>query len=196
MSDSSYYTYIYRLDCRFSCFNGFSLVIFGALYSLLFGVSQGFMLKAIPWPIMVFFYILLFGWRVVSLALIPHVLYLHVQIYIYDICKCVTKFQWSVCCSPCETVSILCVTFITVCMLFSLWDSVTSVCDFNYHVYVLLVRQCHFCVWLSLPCVCWSPCEMVSLLCVTFITMCMLFSLWDSVTSVCDFHYHLALIYN
>ena len=30
------------------------------------------MLKAVPWPIMVYFYKLLLGWRVVSLELIPH----------------------------------------------------------------------------------------------------------------------------
>ena len=35
--------------------NGFTLVIFRALYSLLFGVSQGSVLKAVPWPIMVYF---------------------------------------------------------------------------------------------------------------------------------------------
>ena len=49
-----------------------SVSFFGPLYSLLFGVSQGFMLKAEHWPIMVYFYKLLFGWRVVSLALTPH----------------------------------------------------------------------------------------------------------------------------
>ena len=37
-----------------------------------FGVSQGSMLKTILWPIMFYFYKLLFGWRVVSLALISH----------------------------------------------------------------------------------------------------------------------------
>ena len=45
---------------------------FWALYSLLFGMSQDSVLKPLPWPIMVYFYKLLFGWRVVSLALIPH----------------------------------------------------------------------------------------------------------------------------
>ena len=30
------------------------------------------MLKGVPWPIIVYFYKLLLGWRVVSLALIPH----------------------------------------------------------------------------------------------------------------------------
>ena len=41
-------------------------------YSLLFGVSQGSVLKAVHWPIMVYFYKFLIGWRVVSLALTPH----------------------------------------------------------------------------------------------------------------------------
>ena len=45
---------------------------FGALYSFLFGVSQGSVLKAVHWHIMVYFDKLLFGWRVVSLALTPH----------------------------------------------------------------------------------------------------------------------------
>ena len=39
---------LYRLDRWFSRLNGFTLVIFGALYSLLFGVSQCSVLKAIP----------------------------------------------------------------------------------------------------------------------------------------------------
>ena len=44
---------------------------FGSLYSLFFGVSQGSVLKAVHGPIMVYFYKLLFGRRVVSLAIIP-----------------------------------------------------------------------------------------------------------------------------
>ena len=62
----------YRLDRRFSILNGFILVIFWALYNLLFGVSQGTVLKTVLWPIMVYFYKLLLGWRVFSFALIPH----------------------------------------------------------------------------------------------------------------------------
>ena len=56
----------------FFLLNGFTLVIVGDFYSWLFRVSQGSVLKAVPWPIMVYFYKLLLGWRVVSLALIPH----------------------------------------------------------------------------------------------------------------------------
>ena len=59
---------VYILDRWFTRLNGFTLVT----DSLLFGVSQGSVLKAVPWPMMIYFYILLFGWRVVSLALIPH----------------------------------------------------------------------------------------------------------------------------
>ena len=68
----SSFTFLYRLDRWFSCLNGFTLVIFWALYCLLFGVSQSSVLKAVPWSIMVYFYKLLIGWRVVSFALIPH----------------------------------------------------------------------------------------------------------------------------
>ena len=39
-------------------------------YRPLFGVSRGFVLKTVPWPIMFYFYKLWLGWRVVSLALI------------------------------------------------------------------------------------------------------------------------------
>ena len=38
-------------------------------YRLLFGISQGSVLKTILWPLMVHFYKLWLGWRVVSLAL-------------------------------------------------------------------------------------------------------------------------------
>ena len=38
----------------------------------MFGVSQGSVLKTVPWIIMVYFYTLWLEWRVVSLALIPH----------------------------------------------------------------------------------------------------------------------------
>ena len=48
------------LDRWFSRLNGLTLVMFGPLYSLLFGVSQGSVLKAVPWPIMIYFYKLLF----------------------------------------------------------------------------------------------------------------------------------------
>ena len=45
---------------------------FGVLYSLLFGVSQGSVVKAVPWPLMVYFNEWLLEWRVVSFALMPH----------------------------------------------------------------------------------------------------------------------------
>ena len=38
---------LYRLDRWFSRLNGFTLVIFGTLYILLFGASQGSVLKAV-----------------------------------------------------------------------------------------------------------------------------------------------------
>ena len=60
--------------CRFSCLNGFKIVIFGGLYSLLFIVSQGSVLMAILWPIMVYFCKLWHGWKLFSLELIPHLL--------------------------------------------------------------------------------------------------------------------------
>ena len=41
---------------KHSLFNGFTLVILGALYSLLFGASLGSVLKTVPWPIIVYFY--------------------------------------------------------------------------------------------------------------------------------------------
>ena len=65
--------FLYRLDRWFSRLNGFTrLVIIRALYSLLFGVNRASVLEAEHWPIMVYFYKLLFEWRVVSLVLIPH----------------------------------------------------------------------------------------------------------------------------
>ena len=70
---------------------------------------QGSVLKAGPWPLMVYFYKLLLGWRVVSLALIPHLpisrdthmifmdvilvnvnLYVSLHRYTYDIHRCNT----------------------------------------------------------------------------------------------------------
>ena len=66
------FSFLYRLDRWFSRLNGLTLVIFWVLYNVLIDVSQGSVLKAVPWPIMVYFYKLLLGWRVVSLALIPH----------------------------------------------------------------------------------------------------------------------------
>ena len=39
--------FLYRLDRWFSSLNGFTLVILGALYSLLFGVSQGSVLVTV-----------------------------------------------------------------------------------------------------------------------------------------------------
>ena len=64
------FSFLYILDRWSSPLNGFTLVILGALNSLLFGVSQGSVLKAVP--IMVYMYKLLLGWSVVSLGLIPH----------------------------------------------------------------------------------------------------------------------------
>ena len=59
----------------FSRLNGFTLVILGALYSLLFGESRCSVLKTVIWPsIIVYFFKLWLGWRVVLLALIPHLL--------------------------------------------------------------------------------------------------------------------------
>ena len=49
-----------------------ALIIFGALYSLLLGVSQGSVLNCRTLTITVYFYKLSLGWKVVSLALIPH----------------------------------------------------------------------------------------------------------------------------
>ena len=66
--------FLNRLDRWFSRSKGFTLVIFGELYSLLFAVSQCSVLKIVLWSIMVYFYKLWLGWREVSLALIPHVL--------------------------------------------------------------------------------------------------------------------------
>ena len=66
------FSFLYRLNRCFSRLNGFTLVIFWALLSLLIGVSKSSVLKTVLWPIMVYFYKLLLGWRVVSLALIPH----------------------------------------------------------------------------------------------------------------------------
>ena len=56
-----YYTYIffYRLDRWFSRLNGFNFL--GPLCSLMFGVSQSSVLKAVPWPIMVYFHCYLDG---------------------------------------------------------------------------------------------------------------------------------------
>ena len=56
----------------FSRLNGFTLVMVGSIYSLLFGVSQSSVLKTVLWTIMVYFYKLWLGWGVFSLALIPH----------------------------------------------------------------------------------------------------------------------------
>ena len=42
------FSFLYRLDRWFSRLNGFTLIIFKALYSLLFGVSQSSVLKAVP----------------------------------------------------------------------------------------------------------------------------------------------------
>ena len=42
------FSFLYRLDSWFSRLNGFTVVNFGALYSLLFGVDQGSVLKAVP----------------------------------------------------------------------------------------------------------------------------------------------------
>ena len=53
-------------------FDFFTLVIFGASYILLFGMSQGSVLKTVLWPIMVHLYKLGLKWKVVSLTLIPH----------------------------------------------------------------------------------------------------------------------------
>ena len=54
-------------------FEWFLHMFFEALCSLLFGVSQGSVLKTVFWPKIVYFYKLLLGWeRVDSLALIPH----------------------------------------------------------------------------------------------------------------------------
>ena len=80
ISDSrfSFFFYIDKTVAWFSRLNGFTLVIFGALHSLVFGVSQGSVLKTELWPIMVYFYKLWLGWRVVSLAHIP---YLFISIY-------------------------------------------------------------------------------------------------------------------
>ena len=66
------FSFFYRLDRWFSRLNGYTLVIVWALYSLLFGVSTGFLLKAVPWPIICYFYKWLLGWRVVPMALMPY----------------------------------------------------------------------------------------------------------------------------
>ena len=49
----SRFLFLYRLDHWFSCLNGFNLVIFWVLrnYSLLFGVSQGSVLKAVQFDL-------------------------------------------------------------------------------------------------------------------------------------------------
>ena len=65
------FRFLYRLHCWFSRLNGFTLVICRALYSLLCGVNQGSVLKAVLWRIKVLFYKFRLELRVVSLALIP-----------------------------------------------------------------------------------------------------------------------------
>ena len=73
--------FLYRLD-RLSRLNGFTPVMVGALYSLLFGVNLDSLLKTVPWPIMVYFYKLWLGWRVASLELIPHLLSISTYLFI------------------------------------------------------------------------------------------------------------------
>ena len=71
-----FYRFI-NLDKWFSSLNNVEWLYtsyFLALYSLLFSVSQGSVLKTVLWPIMVYFYKLWLGWRGISLALIPHLL--------------------------------------------------------------------------------------------------------------------------
>ena len=69
---------------------GFTLVIFCDYYSLLFGVSQGSVLKTVVLPIMVYFKkILSIGLRVVSLALIPHLL-ISIHVLWYSIFERIT----------------------------------------------------------------------------------------------------------
>ena len=72
-------------------FEWFFTCHFGALYSLLFGVSQGSVLKAVPWPIIVYFCKLLFGWRVVWLALITHLYIPIVSFSAFDVLSCTRK---------------------------------------------------------------------------------------------------------
>ena len=65
----SRFSFLYRLyPPWFSRLNDFTLIIFGALYSLLFGVMQGSVLKTVPSPIMIYFYKFWLGWRVVSIG--------------------------------------------------------------------------------------------------------------------------------
>ena len=66
--------FLYRLDPLFFRLNGFTLVMFCALYGLLFGVSHVSVLKTVLWPIMVNLNKVWLGWRVISLALISHLL--------------------------------------------------------------------------------------------------------------------------
>ena len=95
--------------------NGFTLVIFGALYSLLFSVSQSSVLKAVPWPIMIYFYKVLLAWRVVSLALLPH---LPISMYIWQCLSDLGYISWFIDQCFCERLStynsIICNSIISV----------------------------------------------------------------------------------
>ena len=69
-----HFSFLYKLDRWVSIF--FTLVIFfrSVIALILFGLSKGFVLKTVLWPIMIYYYKLWLGCRVVSLALIPHLL--------------------------------------------------------------------------------------------------------------------------
>ena len=73
--------FLYRFDRWFSRLDGLSHVIFRALYSLLFGVSQGFVLKTVLWPIMVNFYKLWLGWESCLIGIYTTSSYIYLILY-------------------------------------------------------------------------------------------------------------------
>ena len=178
------YRFLYRLDCYFSCLNSFSLVIFWSLYSLLFGVCKGSVLKVVLWSIMVFFTSCdldeeLSNW----LALIPHLLiYLYTSMTLHQksTLKTVSSFYNDFIYTKNDHVILYLYIYLHLCHLISILTSLSS----DWYIYLHLI-SIHICViWYHLYV---HLCHLISILTsVSAILVCTFFakSLWFSLSTL------------